>query len=321
MFDRQVRSALFVDYDNVAPRFANFAFSGRIGNWLAWLEAGEFDPSKRRRKFLRKAVFMHPVHESEQPAFHQFGFVSQTCVYASGLKREQSAVDLHLAVDAIDTACTVRSLKEAVILATDTDYVPVIALLKKKGIRTTIMVFEGDRSETAYNGIADLVISVDEMNGALSYVRTRDGVVVPDQSGAPSARGRGKHPTLAAPTIEEKREARKAKKKASPPPPPALGKTKPVPTPVPINMEVVAQAVLAVAKSQPNLPVGRARVIKELRRIAPLTPSGPTAWYGRGTYEAVVAELASIKSELSVRTEQGGGVVLYWQAPPDAPSA
>ena len=47
MLRRRIRSALYIDFENVPlPPDA-------IANWLAWLEDGVFDPTGRRRRFLR----------------------------------------------------------------------------------------------------------------------------------------------------------------------------------------------------------------------------------------------------------------------------
>ncbi|MGH6951999.1 MAG: NYN domain-containing protein [Vitreimonas sp.] len=168
----KTKSALLIDYDNVTPFFRNEKLSGRIGNWLSWLEDGQFDPQRRRRNFLLKKVFWHKRYADEQPAFEHYEFKTETCVYAAGGKQGQSAVDLHLAMDAIEVAHDLNGLREMIILASDSDYLPLIERLKAKGLQTAIVVSERDASRI-YNGKADLTITEDHLRAALSYVRAR----------------------------------------------------------------------------------------------------------------------------------------------------
>jgi hypothetical protein len=172
MLQGKTKSALLIDYDNVTPFFRNEKLSGRIGNWLSWLEDGQFDPQRRRRNFLLKKVFWHKRYADEQPAFEHYAFKTETCVYAAGGKQGQSAVDLHLAMDAIEAANDLNGLREMIILASDSDYLPLIERLKAKGLQTAIVVSERDASRI-YNGRADITITEDHLRSALSYVRAR----------------------------------------------------------------------------------------------------------------------------------------------------
>ncbi len=168
----KVKSVLLIDYDNVTPFFKQEKLAGRVGNWLSWLEDGQFDPSGRKREFLLKKVFWHKRYAEEQPAFEHYAFKTETCVYAAGGKKGQSAVDLHLAMDAIEATRDLKGVQEMIILASDSDYMPLIEKLKARGLKSAIIVSQRDASRL-YNGKADFTISEDDLRAALSYVRSK----------------------------------------------------------------------------------------------------------------------------------------------------
>lgn len=298
-----LKSALLVDYDNVAPFFPNFQFSGRVANWLSWLEAGGFDPECKKRRFVEKRVYWHRVFANEDPAFKQFDFTTKTCVYAAGGKAGQSAVDLHLAIDAIDIVNRLRNVKEVIILASDSDYVPVIERLQDKGVRTGIMFSTRDAS-AVYKSKADFIITESDLGAALSYVRARGRRKVAEIGAAPALegqpRGAGAHNLL--------QPGKPAKKSAPPKPAP-----KPVARPgAPIDVGPAADAVVELAKAQPGLAVGRERVIQRLRKIEGFASDGGGRWFGFNSYEDLMREVARLRPELSivVYTNNGIGIVL-----------
>ena len=49
MFRRPVKSALYIDFNNIAAQFVGGGFGDAFAGWLAWLEDGQFDPAERER--------------------------------------------------------------------------------------------------------------------------------------------------------------------------------------------------------------------------------------------------------------------------------
>lgn len=172
MLESRVRSALFIDFDNVSSFFRQNRLAGRIGNILHWLEDGGFDPAGKKRRFEVKRVYWHRRYEDEAPAFELHNFVTQTCNYTAGNKQGQSAVDLFLAMDAIDAAYRRPRLREVIILASDSDYLPTIQRLKEKGLATGIVFSKRDAS-AIYQGEADFIIEDTALQQAAAYVRKR----------------------------------------------------------------------------------------------------------------------------------------------------
>jgi uncharacterized LabA/DUF88 family protein len=274
MLQSKTKSALLIDYDNVTPFFRNEKLSGRIGNWLSWLEDGQFDPAGKRRNFVLKKVFWHKRYADEQPAFEHYDFATQTCVYAAGGKQGQSAVDLNLAMDAIEASNRIRNLREMIILASDSDYLPLIERLREKHIQTVIVVSERDASRV-YNGRADITITEEKLRSALSYVRQRRGV-------------------LLKPASEAK----------------ARTQTKPAPK-TPANKFDLDKAALIVARAVEQR-AGKALGLREIAAAIQTEPAfqGDKTWLGLGNFEAFANEMARRNPKLRAAKTATGAVVI-----------
>jgi hypothetical protein len=282
MLQGKTKSALLIDYDNVTPFFRNEKLSGRIGNWLSWLEDGQFDPQRRRRNFLLKKVFWHKRYADEQPAFEHYEFKTETCVYAAGGKQGQSAVDLYLAMDAIEAVHELNGLREMIILASDSDYLPLIERLKARNIQTVIVVSERDASRI-YNDKADLTITEDGLRSALSYVRSKRPLAAPK----PAAKAKIAEPAKPAP------QAFDLDKAAS----------------------IVAQAVARRRDKRAGL-----REVATAIQAEP-SFKGDRTWLGMGSFEAFANEMARRKRNLRVtKTETGGIGIEHSGLAPEQPS-
>ncbi|MBY0564159.1 MAG: NYN domain-containing protein [Hyphomonadaceae bacterium] len=165
-----VRSALFVDYDNFKG-LPNLPIGRSVANWVAWLEDGKFADGRRRR-FLRKAAYWHPTNAGQLSEFSLLGFQTRECVYVAGRKAKTSAVDLYLAIDAVALACARKPPHEIIILASDSDYFPIVELLNEKGIRSVVVRAERDASHN-YEGVAQHLITEADLAEACTYQRRR----------------------------------------------------------------------------------------------------------------------------------------------------
>lgn len=274
-------SALFIDYDNAAGLFPKQQFVQRISNWLKWLEDGRFDTKGRRRRFVDKRVYWHPTNSGQQPAFEHHGFTCETCVYETAGKKGMSAVDINLAMDAIDVANKRKqTLQEIVILASDSDYVSLIERLKKKGVQTCIVVSSRDVSVVSYTGRADLVIPDEKLAEAADYVSGRKKTVAAGSAAVAAA----------ANTVEKpKRAATPAKSPAASPAAPASSAAK-------LDINAAARMVEELAEVQGG-PVGRDKVMTRL--IGKRTfPAGGLC--GKATYREFAEAIVKLRPQLGM---------------------
>ena len=277
MLQSKTKSALLIDYDNVTPFFRNEKLSGRIGNWLSWLEDGQFDPAGKRRNFVFKKVFWHKRYADEQPAFEHYDFATQTCVYAAGGKQGQSAVDLNLAMDAIDAAYKIKGLREMIILASDSDYLPLIERLKQKNIQTVIVVSERDASRI-YNGKADITITEARLREALGYVRQRRGVLAKVAPTPPK-------PKVKAPV----KAAAKALERA-------------------FDLDKAAQIVARAVEQRAGKALGLREIAAAIQAESAF--QGDRTWLGLGNFEAFANEMARRNPKLRAAKTATGAIVI-----------
>ena len=90
-----IPSAVFIDYENVAYR----VLPGTIANWVAWLERGEFDASRKRRKFLLKRIYWNSSANHLREKFEHHDFQPIVCEKFTGLK---NGADIKMAIDVIE---------------------------------------------------------------------------------------------------------------------------------------------------------------------------------------------------------------------------
>jgi uncharacterized LabA/DUF88 family protein len=171
MFRRKVKSALLIDFDNIAGLVGARNFVDCIEQWMAWLEDGQFDAAGRKRQFMQKRVYWNLQFEQFQGRFEQMGFAALTC--RSLVKRKKSNADMILALDALESAFGNDSVEEYVFLTTDTDFVPLLERLGGMDKDTVITIAEGTASEREYPRHADIVIPSQAFKGAFSYQRPR----------------------------------------------------------------------------------------------------------------------------------------------------
>jgi uncharacterized LabA/DUF88 family protein len=290
------RSALLIDYDNAAGLFPKSQFVQRISNWLTWLREGRFDPSGRRRNFVEKRVYWHPTNGGQQPAFEQQGFICETCVYEGTMKKGVSAVDINLAMDAIDIAHRRKGgLDEIVILASDSDYVSLIERLKKKGLQTCIVVSSRDLSIVSYTGRADLVIPDEKLAEAADYVSRRKLTRTPQTQAKPAPSAK------VAPKPTEK----------------AVSATKPKPTPAKATAVAKPNSdINALAKMVEDIaiehggPVGRDKVMTRLTGKSAFPRAGLA---GKMTYREFAEAVIKLRPVLGVIVYRGGQSVSIYK--------
>ncbi|MGE3703283.1 MAG: NYN domain-containing protein, partial [Hyphomicrobiaceae bacterium] len=162
----RVKSAIFIDYENVAHR----TLPDTIPNWVAWLERGEFDEKRRRRKFVDKRVYWNSSSDHLRGRFSLHGFRPILCERFAGLK---NAADIKMAIDVIETTLTNPKIKEFILVTRDSDFVPVLQRLREGKRLTAILVDPNNPARfTTYRTHADIVISHRDFLEATTYKPT-----------------------------------------------------------------------------------------------------------------------------------------------------
>ena len=298
MFRRPTQAALFIDFDNVEK----YGLAEKIANWTAWIEDGNFDESRRRRKLLEKRVYWNSQHERHRDAFESNGYEAIMC--PSRVKKGKSAVDMIMALDAIQVASHDKSVREFILLTTDTDFVPLFERLA--GLSKDTVTLADPERKFVFSTItdhADIVIPTFRIKEAGTYQRRplrlssfwrRPGwsQVRPNAKASPRSPAEKPGPDDAKPG----------------PAAPAAAAPKRVG-----NLEATAQLVAAVAKQNSGSDISKQTITRALERK--FGAVNANNWFGCGTYKDFINKAAAIRSDLSVRSAAGGGVSVRYKAP------
>jgi len=165
--DRHLRTALFVDFDNIYlrlqhedPRAAE-QFATHPSRWLAWLRDGlPFDAAGpiQRRKILFRRCYLNPtVFGRFRPDFSRAAFEVVDCPpLTSGGK---TSADIHMVMDILDTLNHPTHFDEFVILSGDADFTPVLLRLSKHDRRSAVLAI--GPASAAYKAACDHLIDED----------------------------------------------------------------------------------------------------------------------------------------------------------------
>jgi hypothetical protein len=165
-----IRSALLIDYENVAHR----TLPDTIPNWVVWLERGEFDAGtpRRRRRFVTKRIYWNSAAQHLRPTFERFGC---SCVLCEKFAVLKNGVDIRMAMDIVEFTRDMPGIKGFVLLTRDSDCVPMLKMLRQQKRRTAVLV--DPRSPTVfttYRTHADTVIPLQDFLQATSYLGKND---------------------------------------------------------------------------------------------------------------------------------------------------
>lgn len=273
-----IKSALFIDRENIAlPAEA-------IANWLAWLEDGHFDGGKRRR-FLIKRIYWNSSAERHHEQFKKHGFEIVVCERFAGLG---NSADIRMAIDIVEMVRDRPAIKEYILVTSDSDFVPVIQKLDERGKRTAVVVDESQPNvHTTYRQHADVLILKHKLRGeAVAYTR-------------PRRRGFGIGRLLRLRSIPSSR------------PTPASKKSEPTAS-ASAPMAVALDRLIKVTSLKPREYTSQKIIITSWKEIPGFSTSGKSAFFGKGSYRALVSSLAERDKRIRVTTQKGGGTgVMY----------
>lgn len=279
MFQVRRKSALLIDFDNVIGMTGG-DFAARIDNWLAWLEAGGFDPARKGRTFLTKRVYWNGMNERYRPAFEAAGFEAFACRAIA--REKKSSADIVMTLDAMEVANEFRGLKEIVLLTSDTDFVPVVNRLQDRNLEVVAMGNEENTTAAVYRDYADYLVLRRDLAAAFNFVAER--------------RGWFKRAPLA--------PAAKPEKAPRTPPPPRQRDA----------LDEAGDRLVHAAKGALGSPLSRQSVHRALANLPGFSPTGRAPWLGCGSYKDLLRAVAKRRQELRLHTYRNGGVAIAYRA-------
>lgn len=165
---RQVRSALFVDFDNLYSDLQKLdataaeKFASDPGHWVRWLERGDDVENTITRRFLVRACYLNPsVHSRHRSFFTRAGFRVIDC--PSLTRQGKSSADIHLVIDALDALTHQVKYDEFIVCSADADFTPLMVRLRAND-RRTVMIAAG-LTAAAYRATCDEIIDSSQLVG------------------------------------------------------------------------------------------------------------------------------------------------------------
>ena len=156
---RDVRTALFVDFDNIfislretGSAEAADAFKQQPSQWVRWLEMPR--DGQRRRVLIRRCYLNPKAFGDARRGFVNAGFEVVDCPVTT--MTGKTSADVFMVIDILDALNHSTHFDEFVIMSADTDFRPVALRLRKHDRRTTVLIV-GQASE-AYKGSVDAII-------------------------------------------------------------------------------------------------------------------------------------------------------------------
>ena len=312
MLRRRTKSALLVDFDNIVGA-TNGDFGRKISNWMAWLEDGKFDGGRRRRNFLVKRVYWHAQNDGYRSAFEGNGFEAITC---RSFVDHKSTADMIIALDALEATYDQKKIEEYVLLTTDTDFVP---LVQKLGNRSKQTVNTGNRDNLSYGVFsdhADIVIAIDALKGAFRYERNKS------LFNRLTSRWRRRREQVARRKAErDELKAQEARRKAAEIERIAAEKLASAQRTAAIErqnmlIETAAGHVARIGTRSPGLQIGRTTVNRTLTNHMPeYATVGTSAYLGCGSYNKMLEQLTSVRSDLRLHKYHRGGRGISFRPP------
>jgi uncharacterized LabA/DUF88 family protein len=286
----KLRSALFIDFENVGSRLSPAALRAMIH----WIEDGRFEEAGRRRKLVAKRVYWNSSAQKYKEIFEGAGFEVVLCEKFSQLK---NGADIRMALDVLDTCWKSPDIKEYILFTTDSDFVPVLQRLTEKQKLSVILVNEATMvSHTTFSIFADLVLPMRELvSEGLSYRRPQRGGLLQRLRQWIPPKGMGRPAGKAIMASAKSAQAGTGEERATGEEP-AKGKAGMPQSP----LAQAERAVLRVASRTPQKHVARKAIEKELSLIKGFKKTGANAYLGKQHYLGLMQEVARLNARIKI---------------------
>jgi hypothetical protein len=305
MFAPTRKSALFVDFDNLIPVYGR-PLLDNIRNWLAWLERGEFDPQRIRRKFVTRRVYWNTENDTHRQSFLRHRFDVHLC--RAIRKEKASSADFDITIQAVDVRHERPGVKEFIILSFDTDFSSVLLHLQLEDrvgvgmVDASRIIPDRETATSKYTRILDLAIDKEAFRDAFSYQNAKDR----QRGGAPSPQPTTPNAVDASPP---------AATPSSASPRASIGAPTPAKAAASVRFDIAAAADLIAQAAEKNgiVYLGRDRVRKLLKGL-PRFHSRAGPW-GGASYKTTLDELVRLHPEKFQQEKmRNGGIVLVYRA-------
>jgi hypothetical protein len=303
MLSRRIRSALFIDFENIS----SYCPPDKIDAWVAWLEEGEFDENGRRRRLVQKRIYLNASHGKYHAPFNDKRFEIVVCEALTQLK---NGLDIRIALDVMESLSgTFQSMPkvgvdEYIIFAKDTDYVPVLQRIKIFEKRSVILGDEqAPRAFAKFTEHADIVVPTRIAREAAAYagppsawMRLRRSLesffasraAEPDEEEPTSAEGEPAPSQRQAPRGRNRRRRRGKRFSRE------------------ATMAAATRATIRVASLTPNIHTARAKIEGELQeKIVGFSAKGGGKYLGAGSFFGLMEEIAKRDDRIKVDSVAG----------------
>jgi uncharacterized LabA/DUF88 family protein len=298
MAGRTIRSALLIDIENVS--YARLSTS--IPNWLAWLEHGQFDPAKQRRKFVVKRAYWNSTSEHDRKKFESRGV---DAILVDRYVTLKNTADVHMAIDIIELLYTRPDIEEYVLLSKDSDFIPVMQRLRSKQKKTAMLVdLASPTLHTAFRDKVDIVIPHRDLLLATAYsppVRKLGLIgrwrarLATKREQAQLERDVRQSPAVAGGKLSTGPELK---------PPPAQPVAIKLPEGTPIQQ--AASLIGKLLQTSRGLYVPQKAILTQLRAIPEFTELGTAKYLGAGSYHDLMSRIAATDPLMKVDLQNGG---------------
>jgi hypothetical protein len=172
----QLRSALFVDFDNIFsslneqdPEFAQI-FARYPTQWLNWLIRHATGPAQSqgdaRRILVRKCYLNPQAYHEYRPFFIRGAFDVIDCPPLT--QRGKTSTDIHIVMDIIEALNFPIHFDEFIILSGDADFTPLLIKLREHDRMTTVLS-TGFTSLAYISASTNLIDRMRFINGGLGF--------------------------------------------------------------------------------------------------------------------------------------------------------
>lgn len=162
MTEPYLRSALFVDFDNIysglerGSREAARRFAQDPARWIGWLErlpvAG--DEGLRRRLLVRRCYLNPRRYNAFRPYFIRSAFEVVDCPPLT--QQGKTSADVMMVLDVVDALNHPTRFDEFIVFSGDADFTPVLLRLRKHDRRTAVLTV--GPASGAYRAASDLLL-------------------------------------------------------------------------------------------------------------------------------------------------------------------